>query len=888
MTEQVQSDKQFTENEAALKDVRGSYDDTYGFHDDDVTYSFKSQKGLNADIVRQISALKKEPAWMTEIRLAAYDIFLQKEMPNWGGDLSGIDFNDIFYYVRATDQTERDWDEVPAEIKDTFDRLGIPEAEQKYLQGVSAQYDSESVYHNIRKDLEDKGVIFLDMDSALRQYPEIVRQYFGTIIPSDDNKFAALNTAVWSGGSFIYVPPGVKIEMPLQAYFRINTQNMGQFERTLIIVDEGAYVHYVEGCTAPTYSSNSLHSAVVEIIVRDNGRCRYTTIQNWSNNVYNLVTKRAVAYKKATMEWVDGNLGCIAEGETVTTPQGLKPIEKLAIGDEVLSYDETSGQLVFRRVKAKVFSGYQPVHTVTMKQRQVRVTANHPFYSYVHNAEVAKKLGRYQLAYVRADQLQEAIVPMRSIDYGQAHQLTMPVLTTTFDSMNQYADSLSMTRTQTSRMKSLEYTTDDIMWMFGYWVGDGNIEIKAGKTPDVVRFAKVGFSTPREDRARGKLLSTMVDIIDAEPTERADGHHLAWNSKELAAFFELNGFTGKARNKRVPSWVWSLPESQRIAFIAGYLDADGTVNKDGFSLKSVNLLLLEDIASLLVTLGISARFHTEFSEDKQVVIMGVVCTAHGSHRLVFPIDQRFYPYVSQKLREKAQSQPLSTTQVRRTVGRSQITLSDSIEIAPVHVSEASAELAPTWDIEVEGTGNFVCEGFIVHNSKLTMKYPAVILAGEGAHGEVLSIAFSGKGQHQDAGAKITHLAPNTTSQIISKSISKDGGRSSYRGLLKIGPEAHGSRSNVVCDALLLDDSSRSDTYPTIEVDAKDVTMGHEASVSKIGEDQLFYLMTRGVSEDEANALIVNGFLEPLVKELPMEYALELNRLIQIQLEGSIG
>lgn len=482
MTEYVQSDKQFTEHEQALKDVRGSYDDAYGFHDDDVTYSFKSQKGLNADIVRQISALKKEPAWMTEIRLQAYEVFLQKPMPNWGGDLSGIDFDDIFYYVRATDQTERDWDEVPAEIKDTFDRLGIPEAEQKYLQGVSAQYDSESVYHNLRKDLEDKGVLFLDMDSALRQYPEIVRQYFGTVIPMHDNKFAALNTAVWSGGSFIYVPPGVKVEMPLQAYFRINTQNMGQFERTLIIVDEGAYVHYVEGCTAPTYSSNSLHSAVVEILVRENGRCRYTTIQNWSNNVYNLVTKRAIAYKKATMEWVDGNLG----------------------------------------------------------------------------------------------------------------------------------------------------------------------------------------------------------------------------------------------------------------------------------------------------------------------------------------------------------------------------------------------------------------------SKLTMKYPAVILAGEGAHGEVLSIAFSGKGQHQDAGAKITHLAPNTTSQIISKSISKDGGRSSYRGLLKIGPEAHGSRSNVVCDALLLDDISRSDTYPTIEVDAMNVTMGHEASVSKIGEDQLFYLMSRGMGEDEANALIVNGFLEPLVKELPMEYALELNRLIQIQLEGSIG
>lgn len=477
----IRSEKELTLEERALKEVRHSYDETYGFSYPE-NYAFKSQKGLNADIVRQISQMKNEPAWMTEYRLKAYEIFVSKPMPQWGGDLSGIDFDDIYYFVRAADRQGRSWDEVPPEIKETFDRLGIPEAEQKFLQGVSAQYESEVVYHSIRKDLESRGVIFTDMDSGLRDYPELVREYFGTVIPSSDNKFAALNSAVWSGGSFIYVPPGVHVEMPLQAYFRINTQNMGQFERTLIIVDKGAYVHYVEGCTAPTYSSDSLHSAVVEIIVKEGGRCRYTTIQNWSNNVYNLVTKRAVAYRNATMEWVDGNLG----------------------------------------------------------------------------------------------------------------------------------------------------------------------------------------------------------------------------------------------------------------------------------------------------------------------------------------------------------------------------------------------------------------------SKLTMKYPAVLLMEEGAHGEVLSIAFAGRGQHQDAGAKITHLAPNTTSQIISKSISKDGGRASYRGLLKIAEGADNCKSNVVCDALLLDDESRSDTYPTIEIDARNVTMGHEASVSKVGEDQLFYAMSRGLSEDEANAMIVNGFIEPLVKELPMEYALELNRLIQIQLEGSIG
>lgn len=478
----VPSEKELTQDENALRDVRGDYDELYGFHDDDVQYKYVSEKGLDESKVREISAMKNEPQWMTDFRVKAYHEFIARPMPEWGGNLSEIDFDNIYYYMRASDKAERDWDDVPPEIKDTFDKLGITEAEAKHLQGVSAQYDSESVYHNIQQDLEDKGVIFLDMDSALREYPEMVKEYFCTIIPSNDNKFSALNTAVWSGGSFIYVPPGVHIEMPLQAYFRINTENMGQFERTLIIVDEGAYVHYVEGCTAPTYSSDSLHSAVVEIIIKEGARCRYTTIQNWSNNVYNLVTKRAVCEAKATMEWVDGNLG----------------------------------------------------------------------------------------------------------------------------------------------------------------------------------------------------------------------------------------------------------------------------------------------------------------------------------------------------------------------------------------------------------------------SRLTMKYPAVILNGEGAHGEVLSIAFAGKGQHQDAGAKITHNAPNTTSQIISKSISQDTGRASYRGLLKIADGADGVRSNVVCDALLLDDRSRSDTYPTIEIDAQDVTMGHEASVSKIGEDQLFYLMCRGLSEDEANAMIVNGFLEPLVKELPMEYALELNRLIQIQLEGSIG
>ncbi len=648
----VQSDKQLTEHEAALKDINASYAEKYGFHDD-VQYAFQGKKGLTAEIVRQISEMKNEPGWMTELRLKAYEEFIRRPMPTWGADLSGIDFDDIYYFVRATDRQGKSWDDIPEEIKRTFDRLGIPEAEQKYLQGVTAQYESEVVYHSIRKDLESKGVYFTDMDSGLREHPEIVREYFGTIIPYSDNKFAALNSAVWSGGSFVYVPKGVHIEMPLQAYFRINTQNMGQFERTLIIVEEGAYVHYVEGCTAPIYSSDSLHSAVVEIMVKDGGRCRYTTIQNWSPNVYNLVTKRAVAQKRATMEWVDANLGCLAEGSTVTTPSGIKTIESLEAGDQVLSYDDATGKLVFRNVVAKKFSGYQPVHTVSAGERSLQVTANHPFYTRIYETDGAAE---YRLGYMRADRITEAIVPREAIS------------------------------------------------------------------------ARTAFNT------------------------------VLHNSGALTA----------------------LMTEERVA------------------------------------------------------------------------------------------------------------LGEDVEIVNVHVSELTTEAVPTWDIEVEGTGNFVSQGFIVHNSKLTMKYPAVILAGEGAHGEVLSIAFAGHEQHQDAGAKITHLAPNTSSQIISKSISKDGGRASYRGLLKIAEGADNAKSNVVCDALLLDAKSRSDTYPTIECDAKNVTMGHEASVSRVGEDQLFYAMSRGMTEDEANAMIVNGFIEPLVKELPMEYALELNRLIQIQLEGSIG
>ncbi len=458
----------------------GQYE--FGWHDPDQAGE-TAKRGLSEDVVNEISALKEEPEWMRERRLKALKIFDKKPMPSFGADLSGIDFDNIKYFVRSTERQAQTWEDLPEDIRNTYERLGIPEAERaRLVAGVAAQYESEVVYHQIREDLEAQGVLFLDTDTALKEHPEFFEEYFGTVIPSGDNKFAALNTAVWSGGSFVYVPPGVHVEIPLQAYFRINTENMGQFERTLIIADEGSYVHYIEGCTAPIYSSDSLHSAVVEIIVKKNARVRYTTIQNWSTNVYNLVTKRAVAHEGATMEWIDGNLG----------------------------------------------------------------------------------------------------------------------------------------------------------------------------------------------------------------------------------------------------------------------------------------------------------------------------------------------------------------------------------------------------------------------SKVTMKYPSVFLVGEGAKGETLSVAFAGPGQHQDAGAKMIHMAPNTTSSIVSKSIARGGGRAGYRGEVRVDDSATHSANTVRCDALLVDTISRSDTYPAIDIRVDDVVLGHEATVSKVSEDQLFYLQSRGLPEDEAMAMIVRGFIEPIARELPMEYALELNKLIEMNMEGSVG
>jgi Fe-S cluster assembly scaffold protein SufB len=573
----------------------------------------------------------------------------------------------------------------------------------------------------------------------------------------------------------------------------------------------------------------------------------------------------------------------------VTTPGGVKPIELVTPGDQVLSYDEGAGALCWRVVTAKKYSGEQPVREIRAGSRRLRVTDNHPFYSYTYDERRAKKLGRYELAYVRADQLTESIVPISSLDYGDPHKLKLPETTVTFAGANQYAGEFTSTRTRSSRLDVGEATTDDLMWLFGLFVGDGSIDSTPSQSGGR-RWAKVVFSVPTHDRARERLVRIMGDLMPGTtPTERADGVTLTWNSVELADLFELNEFVTGARDKRVPDWVLDLPESQRLSFIAGYLDSDGCApaGRRGFTIKSVNRALLGDVAEILTSVGMSSRIHTEFDEDRQVAILDYVSTARGSHRVEFPTDVRLVELVSPALREAANNQSPASNRHFRLVARSQIELPDSVEIRRVQVSD-EYETVPTWDIEVEGTGNFVSEGFIVHNSKLTMKYPAVVLVGPKASGEVLSVAYAGANQHQDTGAKMTHVAPETTSKIVSKSISKDGGRTSYRGLVRVEDDAYGCKSHVQCDALILDDDSTTDTYPYMEVGTRDAVIGHEATVSRVADDQLFYLQSRGLTEEQAMGMIVNGFIEPVTRTLPMEYAVEWSRLIELQMEGSVG
>jgi Fe-S cluster assembly scaffold protein SufB len=801
-------------------DVGSDYKEKYGFFVPE-DYIFKAKRGLNPEIVTEISWMKKEPEWMLKMRLRSLEIFRKKPMPTWGADLSVIDFENIFYYLKAADKQSKTWEDLPPDIKKTYDRLGVPEAERKFLAGVSAQYESEVVYHSLHEELSKKGVIFTDTDSALRDHPELFKEYFGTVIPPADNKFAALNTAVWSGGSFIYVPEGVRVDIPLQAYFRINAENMGQFERTLIICDEGSFVHYIEGCTAPIYTTDSLHSAVVEIIVKKNARCRYTTIQNWSTNVFNLVTKRALAYGDATMEWVDGNLGCLAAGTRVFTNNDVKLIENVGVGDFVYSLTPEF-QWVRQAVTATKINPPRPTWKMTTADhREVVATDNHPFL-------VLRKTGRVrQVAWLPLSDIRtgdeiaiSGVIP----DHGHPYEIPRRELVGASD------------------FKAPHATDTELMWLLGFYLGDGTKER-----------GRVTFCVPQNDKSYERVCDTVRALFGLEGK-----HHLnvqlRYSSTDFSLFIDAMGFGGTALSKRLPEWVYTLPVDQKRALIDGYVAADGHFrsNHKNLSLTSASRELLEDVKALALSAGLNPlKVATWTRREKKP--LGVETKDYTNHFLYFG--------------ERNPEAPVYFSPV----------------ITIAHAGEQA-----TYDIEVDGQHNFIANGILAHNSQITMKYPSVYLMEPGAKGDVLSVAFAGKGQHQDAGGKMIHVAPNTTSTITSKSISKGGGRTSYRGHIKMYPDAKNSKSFVKCDALLLDDESRSDTYPYNDVDAENVTLGHEATVSKVSDEQLFYLMSRGITQNEAETMIVNGFIEPFTKELPLEYAVELNRLIQLEMEGSVG
>ncbi|MBI2327045.1 Fe-S cluster assembly protein SufB [Candidatus Curtissbacteria bacterium] len=1209
----------------------------YGFSKPE-NYVFKSQKGLDKSVVEQISGMKSEPEWMREFRLRSLAIFASKKMPTWGADLSTIDFDNIYYYIKPIDKQAKSWEELPKDIRDTYDAIGIPEAEKKFLAGVTTQYDSESVYHSFKKQWEDMGVIFLDMDSGLRKYPDLVKQYFGRSIPPADNKFASLNSAVWSGGSFVYVPPGVSVDIPLQAYFRINAANMGQFERTLIIVDEGAYVHYVEGCfiagarvktdqgekliedievgdnvlthkgryrrvyntmkrqykgkifsikyygdsdavlkvteehplfvckrekkeyrntyfspewiradkvelgdylvfpiqrketekeivetdtiktvplnlekpfiynfkpnidlqipfgngihvtqkslkltldpdfyrlvgyylseghvdkdhyltftfnikekeylkdvkslltlyfgkeviegkirnngqtiticstlaarffrrefgstnrtkhisawmlespkshlgelikglwrgdgsydkkanlfrynsvtrqlaygfrdallkigvvasinlhkrvmprqimytviisrtsnvffgqivqkdvlngrkegspffmdenyiylpiksikveelntsvynfsveedesyvaegvishncTAPVYTTDSLHAAVVEIFVKRGARCRYTTIQNWSSNVYNLVTKRAFVEEEGTMEWVDANIGCLTENAKLfTNPEGPVSIKDLKAGDWIYTTDLNTLKAAKSKVNAVVDQGVKPVFKVlTTNYREIEATANHPFL-------VLRKTSNIGLVTLRWEKLENLKVG----DW-------IAIVNELPDDGKPYEINFSYDQHLLKHKPTIpNKTSEELMWLLGLYLGDGCMDRSFS---GVVR--RIYFAVPPNDHARKKLEKLLKFVFDIPFTPK--GISLTVNSTALAKLFLDLGFSGTAKTKKIPNWIFSLSRREKLAFIEGYFDADGylrkAIKKDGnqygqIVFASANKNLLESLKLLMMSVGLDPLKITTYTKERKLYKGRLI--EYTSHYLSMNIRGNL-----ERIIEKKEFDPtLRFTRVRsiEPIGRLRV-----------------------YDIEVDKTANFIANGIVVHNSKITMKYPSCYLVGRGARGEVLSLAYAGAGQHQDAGGKLMFLAPDTSGEIISKSVSAFGGRTSYRGLVKVIKNAERVKCNVRCDALILDEKSRSDTYPTMQVNEDNVRIGHEAAVSRIDAAQLFYLMSRGLTEMEATSLIVNGFIEPIVKELPLEYAVELNRLIQLEMIGAVG
>jgi len=862
--------------------------ETYDHYNPDKSI-YKSKPGLTKEVVIEISKQKNEPEWMLKKRLQAFELFQKLPMPNWGPSLKDLDLKDIIFFNRPDAKSNaKSWDEVPEDIKKTFEKLGIPEAEREALAGAGAQYESEVIYHSLKKEWEDKGVIFLDCDDALKKHPDLVKKYFmSSCVSPSLHKFAALHAAVWSGGTFIYVPPNVKLTTPLQAYFRMNAKRGGQFEHTLIIVDKNAECHYIEGCSAPQYTVNSLHAGCVEIHVAENARARYSSIENWSKNTYNLNTKRAVVQKNGVIEWVNGNMGCLTgDSKVYTNPDGPKNINEIRPGSMVFALDEKNKKFVKAKVNKMIYSGNKRVYNLQAAGREIKASDNHPFLVLKHEDMPGnKRKGKFVTKWVSLEELKEGdLIAISKSLPGIGKPYKLPKIDFSgnkIKSKNQYREFEMEINHLYGDLTYPEYTNKDLMWFFGIYVGDGNLwRPKKGG-------AKINIAIHEKSDLRKPLLDTIEKTLNYKVKYMKD-RFIIINSNVLGELIEKIGFSGTAKTKRIPEWVFSLPKSQRMAFLAGLIDSDGHINEGGAYITSISKGLLEDVKVLAISCGFGVSRVFKHRKESEVVILGYKAHANNSYRILLnrkevkriPTRSEFY---SEKLKKVTTKRNFSTKKGWNFNSK----VSDELGFARID-SIKYVGIEPTYDIEVEGQHNFIANGIIVHNSKVTMLYPTSVLVGENAKSDFLGVAFAGRGQNQDTGTKVYHLAKNTKSTVRSKSISKDGGITSYRGLIHIKNGAKDCKSHVECDALMMDNVSQSNTFPYMDVKENDVDLGHEATVGKISDEQVFYLMSRGLSQEQASQMIVSGFIEPIVKALPLEYAVELNRLIELEMEGSLG
>jgi Fe-S cluster assembly scaffold protein SufB len=839
---------------------------------------------INEQLVRTISQDKKEPEWMLQKRLKSLEIFHEKPIPDWGPDLSELKLEEINYFVKANaKKNSRSWNDVPKEIRETYEKLGIPEAEKKALAGVGAQYDSEIIYHNIKEELEKQGVIFLDMDVAVQTHPELVKEYFmTTCIKPELHKFSALHGAVWSGGTFIYIPKNTKIDLPLQAYFRMNASRGGQFEHTLIIADEGSELHYIEGCSSPIYSENALHAGCVEIHVLKNAKVRYSSIENWSKNVYNLNTKRGIVHENGILEWVNGNLGCLVGNSKVFTKKGVKNIKDIKPGEELFVWDEKTNSIKESIVNKKIFSGDKIVYKVEAGGREIEASSNHPFLNLVRRKNKPEhKKGFFHTEWKPLEELKigDIIGISKKLPIkGKNYTLPKIEIGKVTKSNNQYSKfEMNTSHLYNKKIIIPKETNADFMWLMGLILGDGHIDISNNK---------INIATHQNEDYREYLITLLKKLFNYTVTEKKE-RYIIINSKVLCQLFTELGLSGTANSKKIPEWVFNLPENQKLSFLAGYVDSDGHVSGNGLYLTSINKDILESVRILGIQIGLEFSKIFQHGKARIVEIRGIKANAKDSWRIAISGERiKEIPLKCKIKREKL----IKLKKRRKDISAEGMNFKSKTteEIGFVRINKIQEiGLKPTFDIEVKDYSNFIANGLVVHNSKTTMLYPCSILKGDNSKTEYLGIAYASKNQYQDTGCKVYHIGKNTSSFVVSKGISKSGGISSYRGLVKISKNAINSKTSVKCDGLMLDNESKVLTFPSMDVHEEDIQASHEATVGKIGEEQLFYLMSRGLSEEEATKMIVSGFMEPVIKELPLEYAAELNKLIELEIENSV-